>query len=242
MKKFITFLIVLFSITCVGCSNNVNTINDDNSNKNSKTITNKFDEKKNDNKNVNSGNAIKSESSSKDTVKTETNKSENTTATTAPKPTEEKVIVATPKENPYPSEAELMLLVYEGESALKRIFKGSAYFSTEMIERNNRTYGEISEFTSRQEMVNVLSPYFTMDTINSLLDQYLLIENGKLYFTIGDCGVRVDYANCEKKFEYANNSITITLSKKFAEDYVATEVKNLQLIDGKWLFTNFWYV
>lgn len=141
-----------------------------------------------------------------------------------------------------PSEDELMNLVLNGEYALKNIFKGTAYHSKNIIIQNNYCYGEVTNFKSREEMKESLAPYFADSVIENILNQYLINHNGKLYFTIGDAGLRVNYNTCKKEFSYENNKITIKLTEIYNNKEMFSEIKTLELINGKWIFTDFWYV
>lgn len=249
MKKLICILISLCTITFIGCSNNSNENLKPKDTSKAVNLQTKKDSSKKDVSNstnkkeaIPSKDASKSNDSSKDVETIVNNLSKEDDSNNENTSNSEKVNPETVKESPSISESEIMNLINNGEQALRSIFKGSAYYSKNIIIKNDVYYGEVTDFNSREEMADSLKPYFTNETINSLLDKYLITEDGKLYFTIGDAGRRVNYADSQRNIEYNENQITVTFSRVYSENDIGKEVKTLQLIDGKWLFTNFWYV
>ncbi|SFA96937.1 DL-endopeptidase inhibitor IseA family protein [Clostridium frigidicarnis] len=240
MKKFICFVTILSTIMLFGCSSKPNSVSetsvqstpetllsDSSSDDTSKDIPSEISlesTNKDTNSKIESSKPIEQKKSSTNSNKTNS-KSENKPAT-----------------NNNPSEKELMNLVINGENALRSIFKGSAYHSKNIIIKDDFYYGEVTDFSSKDDMKKVLSPYFTDSTINTIFEKYLIEKDGKLYFTIGDGGLRVDYNTCKKEFSYNSNKITIKLIDNSHADDVITEIRTLELINGKWLFTDFWYV
>ena len=245
MKKFICFVTILSTIMLFGCSSKPNSVSetsvqstpetllsDSSSDDTSKDIPSEISlesTNKNTNSKIESSKPIEQKKSSTSSNKTNS-KSENKPATSKPIP------------NNNPSEKELMNLVINGENALRSIFKGSAYHSKNIIIKDGFYYGEVTDFSSKDDMKKVLSPYFTDSTINTIFQKYLIEKDGKLYFTIGDAGLRVDYNTCKKEFSYNGNKITIKLIDNSHADDAITEIRTLELINGKWLFTDFWYV
>lgn len=244
MKKFICFVTILSTIMLFGCSSKPNSVSETSvqstpetllSDSSSDDISSEIS-KSNDtdtNSKVESSKPIEQKKSS--TISNKTNsKSENKPIS---KPATNK-----PIPNTNPSEKELLNLVINGENALKSIFKGSAYHSKNIIIKDGFYYGEVTGFSSKDDMKKVLSPYFTDNTINTIFEKYLIEKDGKLYFTIGDAGLRVDYNTCKKEFSYNGNKITIKLIDNSNADDAITEIRTLELINGQWLFTDFWYV
>lgn len=249
MKKLICILISLCTITFIGCSNKTNKPLDSKGTSNAVNLQTKKDSSKKDVSNstnkkeaTTAENTSKSNNDSKNIETIVNNLSKEDDANNENTSNSEKVNPETAKESPSISESEIMNLINNGEQALRSIFKGSAYYSKNIIIKNDVYYGEVTDFSSREKMADSLKPYFTNEAINSLLDKYLITENGKLYFTIGDAGRRVNYDDSQRNIEYNENKITVTFSRVYSENDIGKEVKTLQLIDGKWLFTNFWYV
>lgn len=139
----------------------------------------------------------------------------------------------------YPSEEELLKIVANGEELLKTLFKGSSYYDKNPISLNGFTYGKYTNYNSKEEILEKLSPYFKKEVIDNILNRYMITINKTLYFVMGDAGLRVNYDKSEKNFHFDKDKITVTFSDKSLE---VEEKKVLKLINGKWKFCEFWYV
>lgn len=253
MKKIICIFLAIFSITFFGCSSKSTSSVTKETPKVSEDVTKnssledslvnaneqKDDEK--DEQNENTSISTPKTNPNKIIKKPSTNLSSNNSKKSDLDSSKEAPTLPSPSENKL-SEEEVMNLVLNAEYALKGIFNGTAYYSKNIIVQDNYTYGEVTNFKSREEIKQSLAPYFTEQVIENILNKYLITHNGKLYFVLGNAGLRVDYKTCKKEFNYEKNKITITLTEQDNTADIFSEVKTLELINGKWLFTDFWYV
>lgn len=254
MKKLICIVAAICTLTFVGCANNNNKVSStnekkvlasDSSVKKDVNIANKNISKSEPKKNETTPVKDKASEVKVESLKTTPVITNENPAPVAPVPAEPETTPAPePEKSIYPSEPEIMNFIKGAENALTPIFKGPALYSKNPLIINNVYYGEVTNFNSREEMADSLRGYFTEDVINSILDKYLLEKDGKLYFTIGQAGLRVNYDSCTKNFSYDNNKIIVKLSSNYSNspNDIVTETKTLEFINGQWLFTNFWYV
>lgn len=244
MKKFVCFVTILSTLMLFGCSTKPNSVSETSTQSTPETLL--FESSSNDiskdiSSEISKSNNIDTNSKVQSSKPIESKKTPTSSNKTNSKPAN-KPNTNKPIKNNNPSEKELMNLVINGENALKSIFKGSAYYSKNIIIKDGFYYGEVTDFNSKDHMKKVLSPYFTNNVINTIFQKYLIEKDGKLYFTMGDAGLRVNYDTCKKEISYDKNKITIKLIDNSIPNEPLTEIRNLELINGKWMFTDFWYV
>lgn len=244
MKKFVCFVTILSTLMLFGCSTKPNSVSETSTESTPETLLSESssnDISKDISSEISKSNNTDTNSKVQSSKPIESKKTPTSSNKTNSKPAN-KPNTNKPVKNNNPSEKELMNLVINGENVLKSIFKGSAYYSKNIIIKDGFYYGEVTDFNSKDDMKKVLSPYFTNNVINTIFQKYLIEKDGKLYFTMGDAGLRVNYDTCKKEISYGKNKITIKLIDNSIPNEPLTEIRNLELINGKWMFTDFWYV
>ena len=138
------------------------------------------------------------------------------------------------------TESEIRQMCIESKKAVDDVIDCENLNIDDIIEEGY--FAPSYKYKTRQQIIDSLSNYCTIDTINYLLDTHTIERNGQVYISCGDFGINdvvsPEYDNL--KVKQTETTLTAIYSKQWDDWHVATQTYEFEKINGSWLLTDFY--
>lgn len=140
------------------------------------------------------------------------------------------------------TESEIRQMCIETKKAIDDVIYCENLDQNKIIRVDGRTFAPSYKYKTRQQIIDSLSNYCTIDTINDLLDNDTIDRDGELNICCGNfgepTGLSPEYDNL--KVEQTETVLTAVYIKQWSEEEVITQTYKFEKINGSWLLTDYY--
>ena len=140
------------------------------------------------------------------------------------------------------TESEIRQMCIETKKAIDDVIYCENLDQNKIIRVDGRTFAPSYKYKTRQQIIDSLSNYCTIDTINDLLDNYTIDRDGELNISCGNFGqpssVSPEYDNL--KVEQTETVLTAVYIQQWSKEEVINQTYKFAKINGSWLLTDFY--